>query len=161
MLRSIIFLGLSLLFVNEINAQRIAENALGVRLGDSDGFGTEVNYQRALGENNRLELGLGWSSNDNVTAIKATGLYQWIWVLDGNFNWYAGVGGGVGQVSFDDDFPGDPDNETFVFAAGDIGIEYNFNIPLLLSLDFRPEFGFGDYRDDLDFDIALGIRYQF
>ena len=45
--------------------------------------------------------------------------------------------------------------------AGDIGIEYNFDIPLLLSLDFRPEFGFGDYNDDLDLDIALGIRYQF
>lgn len=143
------------------NAQRIADNAIGLRLGDSDGFGTEVNYQRALGENNRLEIGLGWRSSNDVTAIKAAALYQWVWVLDGNFNWYAGAGGGVGQVSFDDDFPGDPDNETFIFAAGDIGIEYNFDIPLLLSLDFRPEFGFGDYRDDLDFDIALGIRYQF
>ena len=25
----------------------------------------------------------------------------------------------------------------------------------------RPELGFGDFRDDLDFDIALGLRYQF
>ncbi|NNJ80558.1 MAG: hypothetical protein HKP11_00040, partial [Flavobacteriaceae bacterium] len=55
----------------------------------------------------------------------------------------------------------DPDAETFLIAAGDIAIEYDFDIPLLLSLDFRPEFGFGDYRDDVDFDIALGIRYQF
>ena len=144
-----------------MNAQRISKHALGLRLGDSDGFGTEVNYQLGLGENNRIEFGLGWRSNDNVDAIKAVALYQWVWTLDGNFNWYAGAGGGVGQVSFDDDFPGDPDNETFVFAAGDIGIEYNFEIPLLLSLDFRPEFGFGDYRDDVDFDIALGVRYQF
>lgn len=52
-------------------------------------------------------------------------------------------------------------NDTFVFAAGDIGIEYSFDIPLMLSLDFRPEIGFGDdnYKNnDLDFDIALGIR---
>ena len=80
---------------------------------------------------------------------------------DGNFNWYVGVGGGVGQVVFDNDFPGDPDNETFFFAAGDIGIEYDFDIPLLISIDFRPEIGFGDFIDDLDFDIALGLRYQF
>ena len=150
-----------LTFTFAMSAQGIADNALGVRIGDNSGFSTEINYQRALSENNRLELGLSWRSNNDVSAYKITGLYQWVWVLDGNFNWYAGVGGGVGQVDFDKDFPGDPDSETFVFAAGDIGIEYDFDIPLLLSLDFRPEFGFGDYRDDLDFDIALGIRYQF
>lgn len=148
-------------FTITMNAQGIADNALGVRLGDNSGFSTELNYQRALGENNRLELGLSWRSKKDISAYKLSALYQWVWVLDGNFNWYAGVGGGVGQIDFDDNFPGDPDNETFVFAAGDIGIEYDFDIPLLLSLDFRPEFGFGDYRDDLDFDIALGIRYQF
>jgi hypothetical protein len=32
---------------------------------------------------------------------------------------------------------------------------------LLISLDFRPEIGFSGYYDDLDFDIALGLRYQF
>ena len=148
-------------FSFQAEAQEIAENAIGIRVGDSDGFGTEVNYQRALGENNRLELGLGWSTGNSVNQYRLTGLYQWVWVLDGSFNWYAGAGGGVGQVSFDDNFPGNPDNETFVFAAGDIGIEYNFDFPLLLSLDFRPEIGFGDFRDDVDFNIALGIRYQF
>ncbi|NNK72791.1 MAG: hypothetical protein HKO94_06335, partial [Flavobacteriaceae bacterium] len=56
---------------------------------------------------------------------------------------------------------GSDDSDTALLAAGDIGIEYDFNIPLLISLDFRPEIGFGDFNDDLDFDIALGIRYQF
>ncbi len=156
-------------FTFEAQAQEISKNAIGLRLGDSDGFGTEVNYQRAIGSNNnRLEFGLGWRSHRKVTAIKLTGLYEWVWNIDGGFNWYAGPGVGVGQISFDDDFddddfPGNPDldNETFAFAAGVVGIEYNFDFPLLLSLDFRPEFGFGDYRDDLDFDIGLGVRYQF
>ena len=140
------------------NAQDISKNALGLRLGDSDGFGAEVSYQRALGDNNRLEVDLGWRDGKNYDGFKLAGLYQWVWVLDGDFNWYAGVGGGVGSYSFDNKAF---DDETFVFAAGDIGIEYNFDIPLQLSLDFRPELGFGDYRDDLDFDIALGIRYRF
>ncbi|WP_452219364.1 hypothetical protein [Lacinutrix undariae] len=139
-------------------AQDISPNAIGLRLGDSDGFGAEVTYQRALGENNRLEADLGWRSGNDYNGFKLAGLYQWVWTIDGNFNWYAGAGGGLGSYSFDDN---DFDDETFVFVAGDVGIEYDFDIPLLLSLDFRPELGFGDYRDDIDFDIALGIKYQF
>lgn len=143
------------------NAQEISENAIGLRLGDSDGFGAEVSYQRALGDNNRLELDLGLRSGNGYDGFKLAGLYQWVWLLDGNFNWYAGVGGGLGSYSFDSPIPNGDDSETFIFAAGDIGIEYNFDIPLQLSIDARPEFGFGDFRDDLDFDIALSIRYRF
>jgi hypothetical protein len=107
-----------------------------------------------------LEFDLGWRSGNRFDGFKLAGLYQWVWNIDGGFNWYAGVGGGVGSYSYDNDFNNGED-ETFIFAAGDIGIEYDFDIPLLISLDFRPEFGFGSYRDDVDFDIALGIRYQF
>jgi hypothetical protein len=139
-----------------INAQEIADNAIGLRIGDDDGFGTEISYQRALGDNNRLEANLGWRSNDEFDGFKLTGLYQWVWELDGNFNWYAGAGGGFGSYDFDDG-----GNDNFLFVAGNIGIEYDFDFPLLLSLDFRPELGFGDFRDDLGFDIALGVRYQF
>ena len=142
------------------NAQLIEKNALGLRLGDSDGFGAEISYQRALSSDERLEFDLGWRDGNNFDGFKITGLYQWVWNIDGGFNWYAGAGGGLGAYEFDG--PGfDGDTETFVFVAGDVGIEYNFDIPLLLSLDFRPEIGFGDFNDDLDFDIALGIRYQF
>lgn len=144
-----------------MQAQLISDNAIGLRLGDSDGFGAEISYQRAIGENNRLEFGLGWRDGNNYSAIRAVGLYQWVWTLDGNFNWYAGVGGGFASYSIDDLPAGADDTDTALLAAGDIGIEYNFDIPLLISLDFRPEIGFGDFNDDLDFDIALGIRYQF
>jgi hypothetical protein len=142
------------------SAQSISPNALGLRLGDSDGFGAEISYQAGLGDNNRLEFDLGWRSGNRFDGFKLAGLYQWVWNIDGGFNWYAGVGGGVGSYSYDNDFNNGED-ETFIFAAGDIGIEYDFDIALLISLDFRPEFGFGSYRDDVDFDIALGIRYQF
>ena len=143
-------------------------NALGLRLGDNDGFGGEISYQRYLSDNNRLELDLGWRNSKHYDAITITGLYQWIWNIEGGFNWYAGVGGGLGSWEYNDkDYPGfdpdDDDNGTFVFLAGDLGIEYNFDFPLQLSLDFRPELYFGDdFRDD-DFgpDIALGIRFKF
>ena len=148
-------------------AQKISKNALGLRLGDSGGFGTEVTYQRALGNNNRLELDLGWRNRKDFNnngydddAIKLAALYQWVMNIDGGFNWYVGVGGGLGTYGYD--VNGDHYNDTFAFAAGDIGIEYNFNIPLLISLDFRPEFGGnGYYKDNYGSDIALAVKFQF
>lgn len=142
-------------------AQDISDNALGLRLGDNDGFGGEISYQRALSSNNRLELDLGWRNSNSVDAFKLTGVYQWVWNIDGGFNWYAGVGGGLGSWN-NKDFD---DNGTFIFAAGDLGIEYGFDeVPIQLSLDIRPElyFNSSDFRNDnFGPDIALGIRYQF
>lgn len=148
-------------FFSQTQAQSIADNALGLRLGGGDGVGPEISWQKAVGgANNRLEFDLGWRTHSRYDAFKLTGLYQWVWNIDGGFNWYAGAGGGVGNV--DDNREGAPDG-AFLFVAGDIGIEYNFDIPLLISLDFRPEIGFNDYDVVNNFspDIALGIRYQF
>ena len=147
-------------------SQDISKNALGLRIGDNDGFGGEISYQRGFSKNNRLELDLGWRNNNHVTANKLVGLYQWVWQLDKGFNWYAGIGGGIGSWSYDKG--GFSDSGTFLLAAGDIGIEYNFQeAPIQLSLDFRPELYFNDNRKDFDNyhsfgpDIALGIRYRF
>jgi hypothetical protein len=145
---------------SSVYSQSISKNALGLRLGDNDGFGGEISYQRKLTEKNRLEFDLGWRNSNNINAIKVVGLYQWLWNIDGGFNWYAGVGGGLGTWSFDSN----NDNGVYALAAGDLGIEYNFNIPIQLSLDFRPElyFNSNDFRDDnFGSDIALGIRYKF
>ncbi len=118
--------------------------------------GGEILYQRYLNDNNRLEFDLGFRNSNNVDAFKLVGLYQWVNPLGDNFNWFVGVGAGVGSF----DSPGT--NGSFFLAAADLGIEYNFDIPLIMSLDIRPELGFNDeFSDDLDFDIALGIRYQF
>lgn len=139
-----------------ISAQDISKNALGLRIGDNDGFGGEISYQHYLKENNRLEFDLGWRNSKDTDAFKLVGLYQWVMPIDNNFNWFVGAGGGLGS------FDSGNSNGVFALAAGDLGIEYNFNIPLMLSLDFRPELGFNDkYSNDLDLDIALGIRYQF
>ena len=153
------------------STQAQEKNAIGLRLGDNDGFGGEVSYQRKLGGNNRLELDLGWRDSKYYDAVKLTGLYQWVWNIEGGFNWYAGVGGGLGRWEYNDkDLPpwangndNDSADGTFVFVAGDIGIEYNFPFPLQLSLDFRPEVYFGDdFREDnFGPDIALGVRFRF
>lgn len=157
----ILFSGILFLLIGIFSAQsqEISPNAIGLRLGDNDGFGAEVSYQRAISGNNRLEFDLGWRDSRDFSIIKIAGLYQWVWNIDKGFNWYAGPGGGFVFLDVDEDAGGGSD--TAIFVAGDIGLEYNFDFPLLLSLDFRPEIYIGDYDDDLNFDIALGIRYQF
>jgi hypothetical protein len=146
-----------------LSAQSISNHALGLRLGDSDGFGAEISYQKSLTNTNRLEVDLGWRDSRNFSAFKVAGLYQWVRPIEGDFNWYYGVGGGLGSA----DFSNIPNNDVgglFIFGAGNIGIEYDFDIPLILSLDFRPEIGlvgYDGFSDTFDFDIGLGVRYQF
>jgi len=159
---------IAILSVCSVEAQEISDHALGLRLGDSDGFGAEISYQKSIGRYNRAEFDLGWRDSRNFDAFKIAALYQWVHSLDGDFNWYYGVGGGLGSVDFAPIPSGNgsttPDGGLFVFGAGNIGVEYNFDIPLLLSLDFRPEIGlvgYNNFSDNFDFDIALGIRYQF
>ena len=145
-----------------VQSQNVSKNALGLRLGDNDGFGGEFSYQRKLSKNNRLELDLGLRNSHYINALKLAALYQWYWKIEGGFNWYAGVGGGVGSWRYERKEAND--NGSFAFIAGDLGIEYDFDFPLQISLDVRPEFYFNSdtYRDNnYGSDIGLGIRYRF
>ena len=139
-----------------VNAQDISDNAIGLRLGGfNDNYGGELSYQRGLSQNNRLELDLGWRNSNSIQML--TGIYQWVWQIEDRLNWYAGVGGGMGSWNNSLDNSG-----TFIFVAGDIGIEYILNeAPIQLSLDVRPELGNDYYKNDYGYDIAIGIRYQF
>src|SRR5690606_11811733 len=47
-------------FTTFMNAQEISKNDIGLRLGDSDGFGASISYNIALMEYNRLEFTFGW-----------------------------------------------------------------------------------------------------
>lgn len=153
----LVFIALGL----QANAQKISKNAIGIRLSESNGFGPEVNYQRAVGTSNRLELGLGWHTERWYDDVKFTGIYQWVWNIDGGFNWYAGPGIGAGMETYDrwvdDDYRS---SRGYGFATGDVGLEYSFDFPLLISFDLRPQANF-NYRDDINFDVGISARYQF
>ena len=158
------FIALFAIATTAVNAQSISEHTLGLRLGDSDGFGAEISYQKSIGRTNRAEFNLGWRDSREYDAFKLAGVYQWVHNLDGGFNWYYGVGGGLGNSDYEPIPDRDRDDGLFVFAAGNLGIEYDFDIPLLISLDIRPEIGlvgFNEFDNDFLFDIALGLRYQF
>lgn len=154
-------------FVTFARAQNISKDALGLRLANSEGFGAEISYQHAFTEHNRLELNLGLSNGKKYDGLKLSALEEWVWKAIGNLNWYLGAGGGIASYNYDyNDLSGSNinDNYTFLFLAAIGGLEYNFNAPFVLSLDIRPELGLSDSNfrnDNFEFDIGIGLRYQF
>jgi opacity protein-like surface antigen len=145
------------------NAQNFSKNALGLRLGNNDGIGAEISYQRGLSATNRAEIDLGWQNSNNVSAVKLTGLYQWVWQIDNGLNWYAGAGAGLISWSNSNNIP--KDSGVLFNAAGAIGLEYSFkDTPIQISLDLRPElyFATGGYRNsNFGNQLTLGVRYKF
>ncbi len=141
-----------------VQAQEIADNAIGLRFSENGGVGAEFTYQRKLTDSNRLEIDLGIRGDNSFSSFKATGLYQWVWALEDNFNWYLGAGGGLGSWNVKNT----DSSDVFIFGAGVVGVEYNFDIPLLIALDFRPEIGFiSDFYDGFNADFGIALRYQF
>ena len=150
MKKTILTLALALSFVSALTAQADSK-AIGLRLG----YGAELSYQQPLGNANRLELDLGL----NYWGFGLSGVYQWVWNISESspgFKWYAGVGAGLGSYHYSSTL-----NSLGIGILGQIGIEYNFNIPLQLSLDYRPGIYiipafWGSYDG-----ICLSARYRF
>lgn len=136
-----------------------AQSAIGVRFGGLQRLGGEISYQQALGSN-RLEVDLGFNFDDGYDAIGVVAIYQWVMPINAfpkGFNWYAGVGADAGIWSYE------VIDETDISAGvdGQLGIEYNFDFPLQLSLDWRPRFVIAPGTDFGGGDIAFGARYRF
>ena len=167
-MKKLIYSTLVFLVWQAVQAQ-ISEHAIGLRFGGSNGLGTEVTYQHGLNEENRLQLDLGLRQNEGPSAFKLSGTYQWVEQLEGNFYWFYGFGAGVGFVDYDgsvDPLLVEGFGNTLVTVEGIAGIEYDllpeFEIPLQIALDVNPNINlFNDYYNDLDFDVALSIRWKF
>jgi hypothetical protein len=130
------------------NAQ-VKGKALGVRFGNAG----EISYQHPLSDVNRLEFDLGFGSW-KYGGMYLNGIYHWVndlSELQEGFNWYYGVGAAVGINT----------NLFSAAAIGNIGIEYNFDFPLQLSLDWRPGL-FVVPKIRLGWDgVALSARWRF
>ncbi len=152
LLLAILFAGLSITAMAQ-------PRAIGARLGGDVDF----SYQHQLGDN-MLDCTAGMFIGYNYWGVGVAVMYDWIfpinsWQKRGTWNWYVGPGGGVGFVpviGF-----GIP---VSLSVGGQIGVEYQFEIPLNLSLDYRPMvnvLGFGNGTWGSFYGIALGVRYRF
>ena len=139
--------------------------AIGARIG----YGFEASYQHSMGENNMIEVELGLPG---FNAIEAAATYDWLnpgglmipWENKGSWNWYAGVGAAVGY-----NWGSWYSAYAFGGVAGRVGVEYTFDFPLQLSVDWRPVIGVDGNKYGVDFyadglysgAIAIGARYIF
>ena len=80
-------------------------------------------------------------------------LAQWIWPIQGNLGWYAGLGACLGHQSNNSG-----SNELILDAVGNVGLEYQLDVPIQISLDIRPSFGLSNFGGS---SLGLGIRYTF
>ena len=141
--------------------------AIGARLG----YGLEFSYQHNMGEKNMLEVDAGLLG---LLGVEAAATYDWLfpitsWTEAGEWNWYAGVGAGGGYNWAHPLVIGYSIPYGFVGLAGRIGVEYNFEFPLQLSLDWRPIIGpafesgsvYFNFRSLYAGACSLGVRYRF
>jgi len=126
--------------------------AIGLRLGGGYYNGGEISYQMPMGSN-RAELDFGWANSDFASA---TGVYQWLGNITGNWGWFAGPGVNLGYCI----------NHGFgVAAVLEGGVEWNPDgIPFQFTLDIRPSWDFikreGCAYNGFAVGGALGIRYK-
>lgn len=166
-----VYLVFFFLLPTAIWAQYIPNNALGLRFGDNGGVGPELSYQQAITESTRYQIDLGWRSNRreqaNQQLFKLSAGYQWVNLLDGDFQYYYGAGTGFLYQNVGNSATGaEAFSSTNLLFSGIIGVEYTgvrvfFDTPLILGLDIRPEYGLGGYYNALVFDIALALRFGF
>jgi hypothetical protein len=145
---SVFVLVFCLTFTNSLNAE---DKDIGLRFTNGGMGGAEISFQQGLRKNNRLEFDLGMYTDNHLSLV---GIYQWKWPLKAlgpGFDWYAG--GGLGLLFLQ--------NPYISFGVmGQIGLEYNFTIPLQLSLDWRPTFFYNDYSSYLG-SSGVSVRYRF
>lgn len=145
-------------FVSLSAGAQVDRNALGVRLGGGASFGGEFSYQLGFSNVNRLELDLGFGGDSDYSRMSLAGTYQWVWPIGGDgFNWFVGPGAGISLNNGKKDH-----NDYFGMAiGGQIGLGYNFKIPLGLTLDTRPMWDFLSDDNGFNWGLALGVRYRF
>jgi hypothetical protein len=127
------------------NAQ---DNALGLRFGGGNGYGAELSYQHNAGPG-FFEFDAGLFDK----FVDLTAIYDFNIAPIGPLNFYAGPGVFVAT------WPGE--NVLHAGLVGQVGLEYTFNFPLQISLDWRPWFNFVDGFHGYYTGAALGLRYAF
>ncbi len=121
--------------------------AIGVRIG----YGAELSYQHYIGSAHFMEADLGWFSKGFSGSLA----YDFNVASSGPVSFYVGPQVGFGMLAYE--------NATkFHFGVGaQLGVEYDFNIPFNISLDWKPTFYLIPGTSFGWSSIALGLRYRF
>ncbi len=142
--------------------------AIGARLGMNE----EFSYQHSITSNLYTDLTAGvsglWSNYNgyNWGYADINAMFDWTFNIKGIWNWFVGPGAGVG-FGFGSAYRYYGVVPFRVNIGGQIGFEWQFNIPLNLTIDWRPMInvlGFNNtyYRPYAGlYSFGVGLRYRF
>jgi hypothetical protein len=133
-------------------------NAIGLRVGSSNG----LTFKHFVGQTDAVEIILG----TRWRGFQVTGLYERHKTISGNeqFKFYYGAGAHIASWNDNKKNPwfdkNDKNDNVVVGLDGILGIEYAFKeVPIVLSLDWKPEFNFYGYNGVWVGDAGLSVRY--
>ncbi len=161
MKKILVTLFISLFAFSAINAQTAKEelaaakkfekgsNTIGLRFAPAV---TEISYQKMLGKASRLEANVGLYYVGGLDISLGYQRLNKIAIADADFRWYYGAGLNLGVYG-----------SAFLSSVyAQIGIEYNFSdLPLALSLDYRPAIRITPNFRFVGDGISIGVRYRF
>jgi hypothetical protein len=158
-MKKIIFISLAILCSSfSVFAQKDYQTAIGLRL--NGGAGLTVRHN--LDDKHSIEgiLYTRWH------GVNLTGLYQLnypVFTEEPGFRFYMGGGGHIGiwdrhySPWWDEDSKG---SHLVIGLDGQLGLEYTFkDIPLNLSIDWKPAFNIIGVTNFWGDDVALSVRY--
>lgn len=133
-------------------------NAVGLRLGSSNG----ISFKHFMSEADAVEI----IANTRWRGLQITALYERHQGLEisNQLKFYYGAGGHLGVWDNYDNHPwfDDKNNKQYVVVGidGILGLEYIFKeVPIALSLDWKPEFNLVGYSGIWLGDSGLSVRY--
>ncbi len=139
--------------------------AIGARLT----YGFEASYQHSLSDN-FIQADLGFNYGYYGRGLTLAGTHNWVlcqpkWTSVGTWDFYAGVGAGLG-LDFGGYYYGGSGARFGIGAVGNVGLSYTFKFPLQLAVEERPILGISFGRGGAGFwgttwYPALAVRYAF
>lgn len=137
----------------------------GLRFGFTS---TEFQYQHFFGYTSFLEVDLGVDRVGD-DGFKASATYNWefahpSWSF-GAWTWYMGPGATIGYVCAKTKM--DPTPGFMIGGSLQLGCECEFDFPIAISADVRPQFGY-QFREGTFYDAGLlgliptlSVKYKF
>lgn len=143
-----------------MTTQLYSQANLGLRIGGWSGLGAEISFQNKLRNGERLEFDAGFGAGGGTTnsfEFSLVGIYQWTFSFENGLGWYVGPGASFGFYYYElaiEDY-----DKFYMAINGQVGLEYNFQFPIQLSIDYRPGISLngGDWINN----YGIGVRWRF
>ncbi len=150
MYKKFIFLSLVVLFVgftNKVNAQQLEQAEIGLRFNTSENpFSIAIDGVYNLSSGNRLHANIGIENGVGFDLI-----HDWVATFNNNrLIFYPGIGASLYII-----------DELFLGVTAEFGLEYRFDVPISIGIDYRPTLFLISDLSLQSNGIGFNVRYRF